>query len=64
MSRKCSITGKGPMSGHNVSHANNKTKRRFLPNLRTVRITLPDGTRKKIKVAASTLRTMKKKSLI
>lgn len=64
MSRKCTITGKGPMSGHNVSHANNKTKRRFLPNLRTVRITLPDGTRKKIKVAASTLRTLKKKSLI
>lgn len=64
MSRKCAITGKGPQTGHNVSHANNKTKRRFLPNLRTVRITLPDGTRKKIKVAASTLRTMKKKSLI
>ncbi|WP_187647300.1 50S ribosomal protein L28 [Nitrosophilus labii] len=64
MSRKCAITGKGPRTGHNVSHANNKTKRRFLPNLRTVRITLPDGTRKKIKVAASTLRTMKKKSLI
>ncbi|HIE35447.1 MAG TPA: 50S ribosomal protein L28 [Campylobacterales bacterium] len=64
MSRKCTISGKGPMSGHNVSHANNKTKRRFLPNLRTVRITLPDGTRKKIKVAASTLRTLKKKSLI
>lgn len=33
MSRKCVITKKGPMSGHNVSHANNKTKRRFLPNL-------------------------------
>ncbi|WP_457593321.1 50S ribosomal protein L28 [Hydrogenimonas sp.] len=60
MARKCSITGKGPMSGNNVSHAHNKTKRRFLPNLRTVRITLEDGTRKKIKVAASTLRTMKK----
>jgi len=62
MSRKCSITGKGPMVGNNVSHAHNKTKRRFLPNLRTVRITLEDGTRKKIKVAASTLRTMKKNS--
>jgi len=61
MARKCSITGKGPMTGNNVSHAHNKTKRRFLPNLRTVRITLEDGTRKKIKVAASTLRTMKKK---
>ena len=33
MSRRCSITGKGVMSGNNVSHANNKTRRRFLPNL-------------------------------
>ncbi|WP_201352479.1 50S ribosomal protein L28 [Hydrogenimonas urashimensis] len=61
MARKCAITGKGPMTGNNVSHAHNKTKRRFLPNLRTVRITLEDGTRKKIRVAASTLRTMKKR---
>ena len=36
MSRVCELTGKGPMSGHNVSHANNKTKRRFLPNLNDV----------------------------
>jgi len=63
MARKCSVTGKGPMTGYNVSHAHNKTKKRFLPNLRTVRITLKDGTRKKIKVAASTLRTMKKKGI-
>jgi large subunit ribosomal protein L28 len=60
MARRCAITGKGPMSGNNVSHANNKTKRRFLPNIRTVRVTLDDGTTRKIKVAASTLRTMKK----
>jgi large subunit ribosomal protein L28 len=33
MSRVCQVTGKRPLSGHNVSHANNKTKRRFLPNL-------------------------------
>lgn len=33
MSRVCEVTGKGPMSGNNVSHANNKTRRRFLPNL-------------------------------
>ena len=33
MAKKCPITGKGPMVGNNVSHANNKTKRRFLPNL-------------------------------
>jgi large subunit ribosomal protein L28 len=36
MSRRCELTGKGPMVGHNVSHANNKTKRRFLPNLQEV----------------------------
>ncbi len=33
MARVCEVTGKGPMVGNNVSHANNKTKRRFLPNL-------------------------------
>ncbi|ROR34267.1 50S ribosomal protein L28 [Inmirania thermothiophila] len=37
MSRVCQVTGKRPMTGHNVSHANNKTKRRFLPNLHTHR---------------------------
>ena len=33
MSKKCELTGKIPLKGHNVSHANNKTKRKFLPNL-------------------------------
>ena len=36
MARVCEVTGKGPMVGNNVSHANNKTKRRFLPNLKEV----------------------------
>jgi len=62
MARRCDVTGKGPLVGNNVSHANNKTKRRQLPNLRSVKVTLEDGTTKKIKVAASTLRTMKKKA--
>ncbi|OBV28522.1 50S ribosomal protein L28 [Helicobacter sp. CLO-3] len=62
MARKCFFTGKGPMVGNNVSHANNKTKRRSLPNLRSVRIKLEDGTSVRLKVAASTLRTMKKNS--
>ncbi|TQR29563.1 50S ribosomal protein L28 [Campylobacter sp. MIT 99-7217] len=62
MSRTCQITGKRPMVGNNVSHANNKTKRRFLPNLRTIRVSLEDGTTRKIKVAASTLRTLRKNS--
>lgn len=60
MAKRCAISGKGPLVGNNVSHAHNKTKRRFLPNLRTVKVTLEDGTTKRIKVAASTLRTMKK----
>jgi len=60
MARRCDITGKGPLTGNNVSHANNKTKRRQLPNLRSVKITNEDGTTKRIVVAASTLRTMKK----
>jgi len=62
MARRCEITGKGPLTGNNVSHANNKTKRRQLPNLRSVKITLEDGTTKRVRVAASTLRTMKKKA--
>jgi large subunit ribosomal protein L28 len=40
MSRVCQITGKRPISGNNVSHANNKTRRRFLPNLHTHRFWL------------------------
>lgn len=60
MAKRCAISGKGPLVGNNVSHAHNKTKRRFLPNLRSVKVILEDGTTKRIKVAASTLRTMKK----
>ena len=36
MSKRCELTGKSPLKGHNVSHAKNKTKRRFLPNLKKV----------------------------
>lgn len=38
MSQVCEICGKGPMSGNNVSHAHNKTRRRFMPNLQRVRV--------------------------
>ncbi len=38
MARRCAITGKGVKVGHNVSHANNKTKRRFLPNLQQISV--------------------------
>ncbi len=45
MSRVCQITGKRPVSGNNVSHANNKTRRRFLPNLHTHRFWLESENR-------------------
>ena len=45
MSRVCQVTGKGPMSGNNVSHANNRRKRRFLPNLHVHRFWVPSEKR-------------------
>lgn len=45
MSQVCQVTGKRPQSGNNVSHANNKTRRRFLPNLRKHRFWLPSEKR-------------------
>lgn len=45
MSRVCQVTGKRPITGNNVSHANNKTKRRFLPNIRAHRYWVPSENR-------------------
>ncbi|MGQ3888010.1 50S ribosomal protein L28 [Legionella sp. CNM-1927-20] len=45
MSRVCQVTGKRPMTGHNVSHANNKTKRRFLPNIQQHRFWVEEENR-------------------
>ncbi|MEM0906778.1 MAG: 50S ribosomal protein L28 [Pseudomonadota bacterium] len=59
MARRCELTGKGVLVGNNVSHANNKTKRRFLPNL--VDVTLISEAldrRVKMRIAASALRTV------
>ncbi|MEM7242472.1 MAG: 50S ribosomal protein L28 [Pseudomonadota bacterium] len=59
MSRKCELTGKGPMVGNNVSHAQNKTKRRFLPNLNDVTLASDIlGQSFKFRVSASALRTV------
>ena len=55
MSRVCELTGKGPMTGNNVSHANNKTRRRFLPNLNDVTLqseALGRGIKRRISAAA------------
>ena len=58
MSRRCELTGKGVMVGNNVSHANNKTKRRFLPNLNDVTMLSEVLDRSfKFRVSAAALRT-------
>ncbi len=59
MSRVCELTGKGPMVGNNCSHANNKTKRRYLPNLNQVTLmseTLGRGV--KLRISAAALRSV------
>ena len=59
MSRVCELTGKGPMTGHNVSHANNKTKRRFLPNLNAVTLQSEAlGRSFKLRISSAALRTV------
>jgi len=59
MSRRCSITGKGVLVGNNVSHANNKTKRRFLPNLQVTSM-LSDalGQPVRLRLSTSAIRTI------
>jgi len=52
MSKKCELTGKIPLKGHNGSHANNKTKRRFLPNLKKVKFK-SDILKKSLKLTVS-----------
>jgi large subunit ribosomal protein L28 len=59
MSRVCELSGKGPMSGNNVSHANNKTRRRFLPNLNDVTL-ISDvlGKSFSFRISAAAIRTV------
>ena len=59
MSRVCELTGKGPMSGNNVSHANNKTRRRFLPNLNEVSLISEKlGRTYQLRISAAALRSV------
>lgn len=61
MSRKCEITGKGPLVGNNVSHAHNRTKRRQLPNLQKKRIYVPELKRFiTVRVSARAIKTINK----
>ena len=62
MSSKCELTGKKYLSGNNVSHAKNRTKRRFLPNLQNISFLSEKlGKKVQLKVATSTIRTVEKK---
>lgn len=64
MSRVCQVTGKRPMSGNNVSHANNKTRRRFLPNLHTHRFWMESEKRYvKLRVSTKGLRTIDRQGI-
>lgn len=64
MSRVCQVTGKRPMSGNNVSHAHNKTRRRFLPNLQYKRFWLERENRYvKLRVSKKGLRLIDKHGL-
>ena len=64
MSRVCQITGKRPTTGNNVSHANNKTRRRFLPNLHTHRFWLESENRwVRLRLSNAALRTIDKNGI-
>jgi len=64
MSRVCQVTGKAPMVGNNVSHANNKTKRRFLPNLQSRRFWIETENRwVRLRVSTAGLRTIDKNGI-
>ena len=64
MARVCQVTGKRPMSGNNVSHANNKTRRRFLPNLHSRRFWVESENRfVRLRVSNAALRTIDKNGI-
>ena len=64
MSKVCQVTGKRPVSGNNVSHANNKTKRRFLPNLHTHRFWVESENRYvKLRLTAKGMRIIDKRGI-
>ncbi len=64
MARVCQVTGKGPMVGNNVSHANNKTKRRFMPNLQYRRFWVETENRwVRLRITSAGLRLIDKKGI-
>lgn len=64
MSKVCMVTGKKPLSGNNVSHANNKTRRRFLPNIQTHRFWVKSENRFiSLKLSTRGMRTIDKRGI-
>ena len=64
MSRVCQVTGKGPVTGNNISHANNKTRRRFLPNLQHHRFWVESEKRfVRLRVSANGMRSIDKRGI-
>jgi large subunit ribosomal protein L28 len=61
MARRCTITGKGVQVGNNVSHANNKTRRRFLPNLQDTSVLSDALGRVRLRISTAAIRTIEKK---
>ncbi|MDJ0756412.1 MAG: 50S ribosomal protein L28 [Ardenticatenaceae bacterium] len=62
MARKCKLTGKGPLSGNNVPFSLKKTKRRFLPNIQTKKVFVPElGRSVRLRMSTRAIRTMDKK---
>jgi large subunit ribosomal protein L28 len=65
MSKRCELTGTTVMSGNNVSHANNRTRRRFLPNLQKKRIWIPEEKRFiTLKITTKAMKTLDKKGYL
>lgn len=61
MARRCTVTGKGVQVGNNVSHANNKTRRRFLPNLQNLRVQSEALGSVRLRLSAAAIRTIEHK---
>ena len=59
MAKRCEACGKGPQFGNNVSHANNRTRRRFNPNLQQVRVLRPNGAARRMRVCAKCIKAGK-----
>lgn len=57
MAKKCEMCGKGPVTGNNVSHAHNKSRRRWLPNLQSVKVEVSSGNNRKMRVCTSCIRS-------